>query len=65
MGSVSVTSASVMTTGQVTPAAAPWELLPVWQQTSSCVTTEGCVSAAYVSVIRHTAAQPAGPALLV
>lgn len=65
MGGASVEAALVMTTGWAKTAVAPWKLLPVGQQTSSCVTVKGCASVEYVYVSHHTQARPVRSALFV
>lgn len=65
VGGASVETAFVMTTGSVKSAVVPWKLLPVWQQTSSCVTVKGCASVEHVNVSHHTQARPVRPALFV
>lgn len=57
-GSACVDAAFVMTAGPMKTAAAPWKLLPAWQATRGCVTTEGPVSVGHVNVSHRTQAQP-------
>lgn len=65
MGGVSVENASVIKTGLVKTAAAPWKLLPVWQTTSSCVMAEGRVGVEHVYVIHNIQARPVRTAFVV